>query len=167
MNLIYYPNEFLDKKHDAVDITSVDFNTYELKYQMVELMMEHNGIGLSASQVGINKQLFVMGNSRENSSLCINPQILQHTKDTVMDIEGCLSFPDVFVQVKRPKEVLVEYTDENLEQRRQHLTEYSARCFLHEYDHLQGITFKDRATRLAWKMATKKVYKMNKHGHRH
>ena len=88
MILLYYPNEFLDKKLDVVDITSVDFNTYELKYQMVELMIEHNGIGLSASQVGINKQLFVMGNSRENCSLCINPQILQHTKDTVMDIEG-------------------------------------------------------------------------------
>ena len=42
MNLLYYPNEFLDKKLDVVDITSVDFNTYELKYQMVELMIEHN-----------------------------------------------------------------------------------------------------------------------------
>ena len=165
MNLLYYPNEFLDKKLNDVDITSVDFDTYELKHQMVELMLEHNGIGLSASQVGIDKQLFVMGNSRENSSLCINPKILQHTKDTVVDIEGCLSFPDVFVQVKRPKEVLVEYTDENLEQRRQHLKEYSARCFLHEYDHLQGITYKDRATRLAWKIAAKKAYKIQKHGY--
>tara|TARA_B100000424_G_scaffold114850_1_gene86603 strand:+ start:3586 stop:4071 length:486 start_codon:yes stop_codon:yes gene_type:complete len=159
MNLIYYPNAFLNQKLDPVDLTDLDFNPHELKQQMTELMLEHNGIGLSASQVGINKQLFVMGNSSTNTCLCINPQILQITKDTVIDIEGCLSFPNIFVQVKRPKEVLVEYTDENLEQRRQHLKDYSGKCFLHEYDHLQGITFKDRVSTLKWKMAVKKSTK--------
>jgi len=167
MDLIYYPNEFLEKKLDTVDITSVDFDTYDLQKQMVELMLEHNGIGLSASQVGLNKQIFVMGNSAENNSICINPQILQHTQDTVMDIEGCLSFPNIFVQVKRPKEILVQYFDENLEQKRQHLTGYSAKCFLHEYDHLQGITFKDRVSILKWKIAAKKAAKKRYSDARH
>lgn len=159
MDLLYHPNKFLCKKLDNVDVSSIDFDPLQLKKEMVDIMLQHNGIGLSASQVGLNKQLFVMGDSTDNSSICINPEILQHTEESIVDVEGCLSFPNIFIQVKRPKEILVQYFDENLEQKRQHLNGYSVKCFLHEYDHLQGITFKDRVSTLKWKIAAKKAAK--------
>lgn len=163
MKLVYYPDEFLTKKVADVDIDLPAFDPVELKKEMVEFMLSNNGIGLSANQVGLDAQLFVMGDSEENSSMLINPTVLQHTEEIVIDVEGCLSFPNVFAQVKRPKEILVEYYDENLEKKRTHLTDYSVKVFLHEWDHLQGITFKDRVSPLVWKMANKKAKKYTKY----
>ena len=60
---------------------------------MVEIMLNNNGIGLAANQVEFDGQVFVMGDKEDNATICINPQILQHTQETVQDIEGCLSFP--------------------------------------------------------------------------
>lgn len=159
MNLVYYPDEFLTKKVDDVNIDNPELDLKEIKDQMVDLMLTSNGIGLSANQVGLNAQLFVMGDSVDNSNILINPIVLQHTKDTVVDLEGCLSFPGIFTQVKRPKEILVEYYNENLEYQRTHIKGYSVKVFLHEWDHLQGITFKDRVSPLKWKMAKKKAHK--------
>ena len=163
MKLVYYPDEFLTKKVADVDINVPAFDPIELKKEMVEFMLSNNGIGLSANQVGLDAQLFVMGDSEENSSMLINPTVLQHTEEIVIDVEGCLSFPNVFAQVKRPKEILVEYYDENLEKKRTHLTDYSVKVCLHEWDHLQGITFKDRVSPLVWKMANKKAKKYTKY----
>lgn len=163
MELVYYPNEFLSKKVAEIDIDNLNLDPVELKNEMVEFMLTNNGIGLSANQIGLDAQLFVMGDGKENNSLLINPTVLQHTEEIVIDLEGCLSFPNVFAQVKRPKEILVEYYDEHLEKKRTHLKDYSVKVFLHEYDHLQGITFKDRVSPLVWKMANKKAKKLQKH----
>jgi len=163
MKLVYYPDEFLSKKVNSVNIDNVDFNPVDLKNEMVEFMLSNNGIGLSANQIGLDAQLFVMGDGKDNNSILINPVVLQHTKEIVIDIEGCLSFPNVFAQVKRPKEILVEYYDENLELKRDHITGYSVKVFLHEWDHLQGITFKDRVSPLVWKIANKKAKKYTKY----
>lgn len=162
MNLLYYPHEFLDKQLKDVDLENPGFDPKELKQQMVELMLSSNGIGLSASQVGIDAQLFVMGDSATNSTLCINPTILQYTEETVVDVEGCLSFPNIFVKVKRPKEILAKFYNENLEEQVVKISGYSARCYLHEWDHLQGVTFKDRVSKLKWDMAVKKSRKLEK-----
>ena len=81
------------------------------------------------------------------------------TEETVQDVEGCLSFPNVFVKVTRPKEILVKYFDENLKEISSKVIGYTAKCFLHEWDHLQGITFKDRVSKLKWDMAKKKAKK--------
>jgi peptide deformylase len=162
VNLLYYPNDFLDRQLKDVDLENPGFDPKELKQQMVDLMLTSNGIGLSASQVGIDAQLFVMGDSVENSTLCINPTILQYTEDTVIDVEGCLSFPNIFVKVKRPKEILAKFYNENLEEQIVKISGYSARCYLHEWDHLQGVTFKDRVSKLKWDMAVKKSRKLEK-----
>lgn len=162
MNLLYYPDTFLDQKLDDVDLENPSFDPKELKKQMVDIMLSNHGIGLSASQVGVNAQLFVMGDSEANNSICINPKVLQHTEDTVTDIEGCLSFPGVFVNVKRPKSILVEYYDENLEKKVDKVEGYSVKCFLHEWDHLQGITYKDRVSKMKWAMAIKKAKKLER-----
>ena len=159
MKLLFHPDEFLSKQVKAVDLENPGFDPVELKKEMVELMLASNGIGLSANQVGLDAQVFVMGDSVENSTICINPTVLQYTEETVDDIEGCLSFPNVFVKIKRPKEILAEWYNEKLEKQTVKIEGYSAKCYLHELDHLLGITFKDRASKLKWDMAVKKARK--------
>jgi peptide deformylase len=162
MKLITYPNDFLDKKVKEVNLENLGFDPAELKKEMVEFMIANNGIGLSANQIGLDAQVFVMGDSVENSTMCINPTVLQYTEETVDDIEGCLSFPNVFVKIKRPKEILARYWNENLEECTVKIEGYSAKCYLHELDHLLGITFKDRVSKLKWDMAQKKARKIEK-----
>ena len=162
MNLIKYPNEILEREVKDVDLENPGFNPVELKKEMVEFMIANNGIGLSANQIGLDAKVFVMGDSVENSTMCINPTVLQYTQDTVVDVEGCLSFPNVFVKIKRPKEILAKYWNENLEECTVKIEGYSAKCYLHELDHLLGITFKDRASKLKWDMAQKKARKLEK-----
>jgi len=162
MKLVHYPDTFLEKKVKEVSLEDPGFDPVELKKEMVEFMLENNGIGLSANQIGLDAQVFVMGDSVQNSTMCTNPTVLQYTEETVDDIEGCLSFPNVFVKIKRPKEILAKYWNENLEECTVKIEGYSAKCYLHELDHLLGITFKDRASKLKWDMAQKKARKLEK-----
>ncbi len=159
MKLVYYPDPFLNKQVKDVDLDNPGFDPVELKKEMVDLMLTSNGIGLSANQIGLDAKVFVMGDSVENSTICINPTVLQFTEETEVDVEGCLSFPNVFVKVKRPKEILAEWYNEKLEKQTVKIEGYSAKCYLHELDHLLGITFKDRVSNLKWNMAEKKAKK--------
>jgi peptide deformylase len=162
MNLLYYPNEFLDRQVTAVDLENPSFDPVELKKQMVDIMLGHSGIGLAANQIGLDAQVFVFGDSAANSTICINPTVLQYTSDTLTDVEGCLSFPNVYVKIARPKEILAKFYNEHLEECVVKIDGYSAKCYLHEWDHLQGITFKDRVSKLKWNMAAKKAQKLEK-----
>jgi peptide deformylase len=162
MNLIKYPNEILSREVKDVDLTNPGFDPVALKAEMVEFMLANNGIGLAANQIGLDAKVFVMGDSVENSTMCINPTVLQYTSDTQDDVEGCLSFPNIFVKIKRPKEILARYWNENLEECTVKIEGYSAKCYLHEMDHLMGITFKDRVSNLRWDMAQKKARKFEK-----
>lgn len=162
MKLLYHPDPFLEKQLKDVNLENPSFDPKELKDQMVDLMLSSSGIGLSASQVGLDAQVFVMGDSKQNSTMCINPTILQYTSDTVLDVEGCLSFPNIYVKIKRPKEILAKFWDENLEEKIVKIDGYSAKCYLHEWDHLQGVTFKDRVSKMKWDMALKKARKLEK-----
>lgn len=160
MKLIKYPNEMLAREVKDVDLENPGFDPVELKAEMVKFMIDNNGIGLAANQIGLDAKVFVMGDSVENSTICINPTVLQYTEETQNDIEGCLSFPNVYVKIKRPTEILAEWYNENLEKQTVKIDGYSAKCYLHELDHLLGITMKDRASKLKWNMATKKAKKL-------
>ena len=159
MKLVKYPNKILNTKVSQVNIEDPGFDPIELKKQMVEVMLDNNGIGLSANQVGLDAQVFVMGDKENNCTMCINPEIVQHTEETSMEVEGCLSFPGMYVKIKRPTEILAKWFDENLKEQSVKIDGYTAKCFLHEWDHLQGINMKDRVSKLKWDMATKKMKK--------
>ena len=162
MKLLYYPNKFLEKEVKDVDLTNPGFNPSEIKDQMLDIMLTNNGIGLAANQVELDAKIFVFGDSKENSTICINPTILQYTEEKVEDVEGCLSFPNTYIKIKRPKEILAKWYDENLEEQVVKIEGYSAKVYLHEFDHLMGITIKDRASKLKWDMAQKKARKLEK-----
>ena len=159
MKLVMYPDKILETKVSQVNIEDPGFDPIELKQQMVEVMLANNGIGLSANQVGLDAQVFVMGDKENNCTMCINPEIVQHTEETSMEVEGCLSFPGMYVKIKRPTEILAKWFDENLKEQSVKIDGYTAKCFLHEWDHLQGINMKDRVSKLKWDMATKKMRK--------
>ena len=163
MKLVYYPDPILDTELADFDLENPQYDPKQLKEDMTKIMLESHGIGLSACQVGLNFKAFVMGDSPENATIHINPTVLQYTEETVTEIEGCLSFPNMYVKIKRPKEILAEFYNENLEKQTAKISGYSARCYLHELDHCLGITMKDRVSKLKWDMAQKKARKLEKH----
>jgi len=103
---------------------------------MFETMIACRGVGLAAPQVGINEQIFVVDTGKEVFA-AINPKIIKGSGSDVME-EGCLSIPRVLVEVKRPKTVWVEFTDQENRQVKAQLTGLTAKVFQHEYDHLHG-----------------------------
>ncbi|MBR20272.1 MAG: hypothetical protein CMA64_09055 [Euryarchaeota archaeon] len=118
--------------------------------EMIQIMIDNRGIGLAANQVGLNLQMFVMKKLSGEFLTCINPKLVSIGKDWHGDIpmataeEGCLSYPDVHYEIERPREVTVQWTDYASNDHSADLEGIDARCWLHEYDHCQGITFDQR-----------------------
>ena len=127
---------------------------------MFETMKKYGGIALSANQVGKPYRMFVMGDqpniSKGKKCVCINPKITNVTQDLIRYKEGCLTFPFLFLDIERPQDISVEYLDENLEKKEEHMTGIVARCFQHEFDHMQGIVFTEHVSKLKLDMAMKK-----------
>jgi len=133
----------------------VDGDPAELIKDMQDILAANGGVGLAAPQCGVLKRIFLMG-VPENYTACINPMLVSLSEERALDVEGCLSFPDLWMKVKRPAAATVKYqtvTGENVEE---NLIGLRARIFLHEYDHLVGITFDARVGDLTLKMAKDK-----------
>jgi peptide deformylase len=130
----------------------------ELERELIATMFAKNGIGLAANQVGIAARVFVMGSKENflNAKAYFNPKIIANTDDMVELEEGCLSFPGVYVKIKRPTAIKVEYQNAKGETVVDELRDWDCRVFLHEFDHLEGITFQNRTSPLKWAMAVKK-----------
>ena len=158
MELIKAPNEFLEKQVAPFNFDTMDAD--KISKEMIEMMLKYKGVGLASNQVGIDAQIFVMG--EENPITVINPMVTEVGTEKIEMEEGCLSFPNIFVKVTRPKEILAKWYDENLKEVSTKISGYSAKCILHEWDHLQGITFKDRVSKLKWDMAKKKAKKLER-----
>jgi len=166
LEIVKYPAEILDKAMPRFDFENPIMDPKELKEKMLEAQFAGNGVGLSACQVGIETAAFTMGSFqyKDKAQIFINPTILDASKDTILDWEGCLSFPGVFVKINRPSWIVAEFFDENGEKQVGKIEGYDARCYLHESDHLNGITYKDRVSKMKWDMAVKRAHKQNKKG---
>ena len=107
----------------------------------------YKGVGLSANQIGINERAFIMIRDMEyNETItCFNPKIVKESKDKVVMEEGCLSYPELFLDVIRPSSVVVKYEDEYKKRHKLKLSDFPARVFQHEYDHMEGIDFTQRS----------------------
>jgi len=133
----------------------IDGNPEELVRAMSKFMSDNGGVGLAAPQLGIKKRIFIMGNFTKLVA-CINPKIVSLSDERKNDLEGCLSFPDLFMKVKRPASAVVQYNTVSGELVERELTGFECRVFLHEYDHLIGVTFDQRVGNLSFKMAKDK-----------
>ena len=124
-------------------------------------MKLYNGLGLSANQCGVFERVFIVGNG-EIVIVCINPKLIKASDDLIKDNEGCLSFPGLFLKVERASSVEVEYYDYQGKKYNTTFTGLTARCFLHELDHMNGITMDKHVKPLALKMAKDKQGKLFK-----
>jgi len=149
--IIKYPNLILRKKCEEVKEVTEEIRNLGL--DMIESMTESQGIGLAAPQVGELKRIIAVHLVKERSSevkveveprVFINPKIVKKSKEDKLEEEGCLSFPGLWLKIKRAKEVEVEALNEKGEKIHLKAQGLPARILQHEIDHLDGILFIDR-----------------------
>jgi len=139
----------------SFDFQNPPFDPIEFSQELVKFMYENNGIGLAANQVGIPYRIFAMRGSPQNF-VCFNPRIVQAAAENIILEEGCLSFPGLIVKVKRPRHVRVRFQTPNGDTRTETFIGMTARIFQHEYDHLEGKLYFNRASRYHREIALKK-----------
>ena len=144
--------------------SGVSMDAKDLYELLRDEMIKHRGVGLSAPQLGIMVRAFVIGNPDDPASIIgvFNPLIVDYDEETVVYEEGCVSYPGLFIKIKRPRSIRVRYRGWNGETGTSKFEGYTARVFQHEYDHLNGITFQERANRYHLDQARKFRDKVNR-----
>jgi peptide deformylase len=137
-------------RQPAKRVSKVDDELRQTAKEMLQTMYSSDGIGLAAPQVGIHKQLIVVDCEPDKPEvppmILINPEIKNYGPELAKDQEGCLSVPEVYMDVERPEAVEVSYRDENGRPRTIKANGLLARVIQHEIDHLNGVMFVDRIT---------------------
>ena len=158
--IITEPNEIL--RQISKPVLSVGNEEKKLMDDMLETMYAANGIGLAAIQIGIPKRIIVMDISKDGNKkpmFFVNPIIKNKDKEKTTYEEGCLSVPNYFAEVDRPKYCEVEYLDYSGESKILKADGLLATCIQHEMDHLEGILFIDYLSKLKKTMIVKKLSK--------
>lgn len=150
-------------------VSPYDFNTSELDLEsvareMYEFMGERNGIGLAANQVGLDLRMFVMAS--DPILACVNPRITAYSDEHVVLDEGCLSYPGLFIKIRRPRWIRVRFQDLEGNRAVKRFDGMASRVFQHELDHLDGIDFRERAGKVAMRLAKQKAKKRKKKARR-
>ena len=162
LKIIKYPNEILTEQLPNFDFENPTEDPKQLEQEMFEtLFSTEYGVGLAANQVGKRVRMFIMGHKSEpeKGTAFFNPIILANSDVLVDSEEGCLSFPNVYVKVKRPEGILAQWQNSSGEVQKGEFYGFDCRCFLHEFDHLEGIVYRDRISPLKWALAVKKSIK--------
>jgi peptide deformylase len=129
------------QKSTDFDFSRPEFDSIQFAKDLVECMMKHNGLGLAAPQIGINKRILAI---RANPMIVMfNPKIVDTSEELIKLEEGCLSFPEVFLKISRPRFIRVRYTQPNGNIVTEKYGDITARVVQHEIDHLDGITMVD------------------------
>ena len=157
VDMIY---NLLEKDHPMVHMRMEEDNQpkdrVEFAKDMAESMKDWGGIGLSANQVGFPYRMFVMGDAKNYMS-CYNPKIIEESDVMVPIDEGCLTYPGLFVKIRRPDWIEVEFEDENGEKHTDTFEGLMCRVFQHEMDHMDGIDFTSRAKKMDLNIAKRKL----------
>lgn len=162
MELKYYPDGAL--REHAVEVTAFDEALKAEIDEMIALMVDRDGIGLAATQVGILKRMLILdpyafrGEEAQGEPMVIliNPEVVEQSEEIVRGDEGCLSFPGVFIKVERPARAKVRAQDPDGEIFEVEGEGLGARALLHEIDHLNGVVMIDHVSFLSRKRALKK-----------
>jgi peptide deformylase len=143
---------------------SEDLDRQELKDNLIETMKQYHGIGLSAIQCGIMERMFVMYSdvSKKEIITCFNPKIVNQSPETILMDEGCLTYPGLWLKVRRPEAIACAYENEEKEIQEVQMYGLESRIFQHEYDHMEGTNFTEQVSKMKLKMAKKRVAKMKK-----
>lgn len=164
LELYTYPNKILSKKCDDIEI--VDDKVRKLLDDMLETMYHSRGVGLAGPQVGVAKRILVIddkvteeGAPGPNPIYMVNPKIVERSEEMVISNEGCLSVPGQCAEVERHQSVVVEYLDYNGKKQRLQADGFLAIVIQHETDHLEGILYIDKLSRLKRNMIIKRLEK--------
>jgi peptide deformylase len=156
------PNRLLRQVSKSVD--KVGDEERVLMDDMLQTMYDAPGIGLAAIQIGVPKRIIVMDISRDENKkeprYFVNPVIKNKNEEKVKYEEGCLSVPDQFAEIERPKTCMVEYLDYEGKKQQLKAEGLLATCIQHEMDHLEGILFIDYLSKLKKSMIIKKLSKI-------
>ena len=163
-NIITVPDEILKKISDPIE--KVGFNEKKLVNDLFETMYDSNGIGLAAVQVGILKRILVIDISNKDEKKkplsLINPVIKKVSNETSIYEEGCLSIPDTFIEIERPKICEVEYIDIDGKIKSLKCNGLLSTCIQHEINHLDGKLIIDNLSKLKRDIIIKKISKFQK-----
>jgi peptide deformylase len=129
-------------KTEAAEVTNIDGKLATLAEEMLDVMYDAPGLGLAAPQIGIQKQVFVY-DVGDGPHTILNPRIAESSGEWLYD-EGCLSIPGLYVEMMRPKDVLMVGIDLDGNEIQVEATELEARLFQHELDHLHGVLMFER-----------------------
>ncbi len=163
------PNKILREK--SLRVENVDKDIQRLMDDMLETLYAAPGIGLAAIQVGVAKRVIVMDISRDrnkdkepkkNPMYFVNPEIVWKSEDKFTYEEGCLSVPNQFAEIDRPKQCHVKHLDYNGQPQELKADGLLSTCIQHEIDHLEGILFIDYLSKLKKEMIIKKLSKQTK-----
>jgi peptide deformylase len=165
LTLVTFPNAILKSKANNWQFkTEQDYaDAAQVESEMIKLMQTSNGIGLAANQVGLLQRVFTIQLKDQTMLAMFNPRVISASEEQIEEEEGCLSFPDLWILVKRPTTIEAGYLDKHGKDCIITLTGIDARCFLHELDHLDGICFTDKVSPLKLAMARKKQLKKRKY----
>jgi peptide deformylase len=163
------PLALYDENHSMLSIPIPEYDVSKLPTKFMSNLVKrlkltmrmYSGLGLSANQCGVFERVFVIGGD-DNAWACINPKVLSASPNIVKEGEGCLSFPALVLKVDRPEWIVVEYYTEAGERIETKMEGLTARCFLHELDHMNGVKFTAHAKPLALQMAREKAKKIIK-----
>lgn len=161
MQLVNQNDPILKTSCKDWDFNNPAFDLISFGTELVKFMLQSNGIGLAANQVGVPYRIFAMRGSPQHF-VCINPKIVMPGKETVVLEEGCLTYPGLLVKIKRPQHIRVRFNTPNGDVLTKQFTGLTARIFQHELDHLDGVTFYERANRYHREQAFKKWNKNDK-----
>jgi len=164
LQLRYYGDSVLEIPCEPVK--EVDSEVVSLIDSMVETMHYEDGVGLAAPQIGVTKRIIVIdisrGQLKKELVVLVNPEILDKSSETIVLKEGCLSFPDIDANVERPKSIKIRALDRNGQEFQLEANNMLARIIEHEIDHLDGILFTERMTRLEKELITGRLRKLRK-----
>ena len=163
-DIITVPDEILKKTSKPIE--KIGINEKNLVKSLLETMYHYNGIGLAAVQVGILKRILVIDVStkdeKKNPLVFINPKIKNLSSMTSVYEEGCLSIPDTFIEIERPKICNVEYIDINGKVQNLECDGLLSTCLQHEINHLDGKLIIDNLSKLKRDYIIKKISKSKK-----
>ncbi len=167
LRIVKYPEPVLHTVGKPVAENDFNRDLQKLVADMFETMYAAKGVGLAAPQVNVSNRVFVMdcsgGEDAAQKIAAVNPEII-YTEGKQIGDEGCLSFPGIYIPIKRNQRAILRAQDVNGEWFELDGEDLTARCALHETDHCDGIVFLDRMTKLKREMAKRKIKQLQKTG---
>ncbi len=157
--ITHYPAKVLAGESKLID--KIDDNIRRLVEKMIDIMLEHKGIGLAGPQVGVDLRIFLISldMTRENVKVYINPTVTTAGETELME-EGCLSVPEVYIKIKRYNKCTVTATDLDGNEFTEEAEGLYARALQHENDHINGTTIVNRMSSVARIAHRKQIKKL-------